>query len=43
VIVLVALFRKEQRGIRVAGLLPGPFGVAAFAKVLTIREGYGPL
>jgi hypothetical protein len=41
VFVLVALFRKEQRGIRVAGVYLGLFGVAAFAKVLTIREGYG--
>jgi hypothetical protein len=26
----------------VAGVWPGPFGVAVFAKVLTTREGYGP-
>jgi hypothetical protein len=38
----MALFRKDQREIRVAGVSPGPLGVAAFAKVLTTREGYGP-
>jgi hypothetical protein len=29
-------------GLWVAGVYPGSFGVAAFAKVLTTREGYGP-
>jgi hypothetical protein len=39
---LMALFRKEQRGIRIAGVKPGHFGIASFAKVLTTREDYGP-
>jgi hypothetical protein len=36
-------FPRGAQGGRVEGVQPGSFGVAALAKVLSIREGYGPL
>jgi hypothetical protein len=36
-------YPKGAQGARVEWVYPGSFGVAAFAKVLTTREGYGPL
>ena len=35
-------YRKGKEGVG-DGVHPGPLGVVAFAKVMTIREGYGPI
>jgi hypothetical protein len=39
----IALSERNTGGFELQGYSPVLFGVAAFVKVLTIREGYGPL